>query len=152
MLGVSRVSLGLSASPKGWFCGSLEITRRGTLPCGKDVSGKIDGTALPSVQGLPITKEWTERDDEGRTEDGVEILVSSKDARLIVVVEKEGVYNRLSEERIFDRFPCILVTGKGFPDLATRALGKSRDSLAHCSISSCALTHIIKLCSPRSSP
>ena len=60
MLGVSRVSLGLSASPKGWFCGSLEITRRGTLPCGKDVSGKIDGTALPSVQGLPITKEWTE--------------------------------------------------------------------------------------------
>mmetsp|Transcript_18230 Transcript_18230/g.41265 ORF Transcript_18230/g.41265 Transcript_18230/m.41265 type:complete len:680 (-) Transcript_18230:48-2087(-) len=122
MLGVSRVSLGLSASPKGWFCGSLEITRRGTLPCGKDVSGKIDGTALPSVQGLPITKEWTERDDEGRTEDGVEILLSSKDARLIVVIEKEGVYNRLSEERIFDRFPCILVTGKGFPDLATRAL------------------------------
>ena len=122
MLGVSRVSLGLSASPKGWFCGSLEITRRGTLPCGKDISGKIDGTALPSVQGLPITKEWTERDDKGRTEDGVEILVSSKDARLIVVIEKEGVYNRLSEERIFDRFPCILVTGKGFPDLATRAL------------------------------
>ena len=52
----------------------------------------------------------------------MEIKVSSKNAKVILVIEKEGVYNRLSEERLFDRFPCILVTGKGFPDLATRAL------------------------------
>ncbi|KAL3776264.1 hypothetical protein ACHAW5_003857 [Stephanodiscus triporus] len=122
VLGVSRRSLGLSASPKGWFCGCVEIIRRGTLPSGKDISGSIDGTALLSVQGLPITREWTERDESGRTEDGVEIRIASKLAKAILVIEKEGVYNRLSEERIFDRFPCILVTGKGFPDLATRAL------------------------------
>ena len=122
VLGVSRRSLGLFASPKGWFCGCVEITRRGTLPSGKDVSGTIDGTALFSIQGLPITKEWTERDENGCTSDGVEVQVFSKDAKVILVIEKEGVYNRLSEERIFDRFPCILVTGKGFPDLATRAL------------------------------
>jgi len=124
ILGVSRRSLGLSASPKGWFCGCVEITSIGTLPSsGKDVSGCIDGTALSSIQGLPITKEWTERDSStGCTTDGVEIKISSKNAKVIVVIEKEGVYNRLSEERIFDRFPCILVTGKGFPDLATRAL------------------------------
>jgi meiotic recombination protein SPO11 len=122
VLGVSRRSLGLSASPKGWFCGCVEISRRGTLPSGQNVSGTIDGTALLSVQGLPITREWTERDIHGRTEDGVEIKLTSKNARAILVIEKEGVYNRLSEERIFDRFPCILVTGKGFPDLATRAL------------------------------
>ena len=123
ILGVSRRSLGLSASPKGWFCGCLEITRKGTLPSGKDVSGTIDGTALSSIQGLPITREWTERDESGCTEDGVEITITAKDdAKVILVIEKEGVYNRLSEDRIFDRFPCILVTGKGFPDLATRAL------------------------------
>ena len=122
LLSVSRRSLGLSASPKGWFCGCVEIIRKGTLPSGKDVSGSIDGTALSSIQGLPITREWTERDKSGRTDDGVEIKVTSKNAKVILVVEKEGVYNRLSEERIFDRFPCILVTGKGFPDLATRAL------------------------------
>ncbi|EED90408.1 spo11-like protein, partial [Thalassiosira pseudonana CCMP1335] len=58
----------------------------------------------------------------GFADDGVEIKVTSKDAKVIVVIEKEGVYNKLSEERIFDDFPCILVTGKGFPDLATRAL------------------------------
>ncbi|KAL3803728.1 hypothetical protein HJC23_003782 [Cyclotella cryptica] len=122
ILGVPRRALGLSASPKGWFCGCVEVTRRGTLPSGKDISGSIDGTALSSIQGLPITREWIERDDEGFTEDGVEIKVASKDAKVIVVIEKEGVYNRLAEERIFDKFPCIIVTGKGFPDLATRAL------------------------------
>ena len=125
VLGVSRRSLGLSASPKGWFCGCVEITRRGTLPSGKDVSGTIDGTALSSIQGLPITREWIERDEEGRNEQGVEISVSSKGAKCILVIEKEGVFNRLSEERLYDRFPCIMVTGKGFPDLCTRALVKT---------------------------
>ena len=86
------------------------------------MSGIVDGTSLLSVQGLPITREWTERDERGRTEDGVEIRLTSRRARVILVIEKEGVYNRLSEERIYDRMPCILVTGKGFPDLATRAL------------------------------
>ena len=90
---------------KGWFCGCVEITRRGTLLSGKDVSGSIDGTALSSIQGLPITREWTERDENGFTDDGVEIKVTSKDAKVIVVIEKEGVYNKLSEERIFDDFP-----------------------------------------------
>lgn len=90
---------------KGWFCGCVEITRRGTLPSGKDVSGSIDGTALSSIQGLPVTREWVERDEEGFTEDGVEIKVVSKDAKVIVVIEKEGVYNRLAEERIFEKFP-----------------------------------------------
>ena len=29
---------------------------------------------------------------------------------------------RLSEDRFYERFPCILITGKGFPDMATRAM------------------------------
>jgi hypothetical protein len=37
------------------------------------------------------------------------------DAQCIIVAEKEGVYTRLSEDRFFDRVPCILVTGKGTP-------------------------------------
>ena len=69
------------------------------------MSGSIDGTALSSIQGLPITREWIDRDEKGLTDDGVEIKVSSKDAKVILVIEKEGVYNRLAEERIFDRFP-----------------------------------------------
>jgi len=46
-------------------------------------------------------------------------------ATCILVIEKEGIYTRLSEDRIFDSVPCILVTGKGYPDVATRAFVKS---------------------------
>jgi hypothetical protein len=46
----------------------------------------------------------------------------SSDAEFILVIEKEGVYTRLSEDRFYDRIPCILITGKGFPDVATRAM------------------------------
>ncbi len=89
----------------GWFCGCIEIVRNGTV---------VDGRAL--VQGVPITREWlldpTQRD----------FVIRSCTAKCILVVEKEGVYNRLSEDGFYDKYPCILVTGKGFPDLATRAM------------------------------
>ena len=39
-------------------------------------------------------------------------------------MEKEGIYSRLSEDRFFDKVPCIIVTGKGVSDLATRAFVK----------------------------
>jgi meiotic recombination protein SPO11 len=72
-----------------------------------------DASALSSVHGLPVTREWleSERDFSLKTT-----------AKFILVIEKEGIYTRLSEDRFFERVPCILVTGKGYPDLATRAL------------------------------
>ena len=73
-----------------------------------------DGSNLPSVQGLPITREWIDGNDD--------FEIRSTNARCIVAIEKEGVYNRLSEDRFFEHYPCILVTGKGFPDLASRAM------------------------------
>jgi meiotic recombination protein SPO11 len=42
--------------------------------------------------------------------------------RFILVIEKEGIYHRLCEEGFHMRVPCIMVTGCGFPDIATRAL------------------------------
>lgn len=91
----------------GWFCGSLEIIRNGNI---------TDAQALSSIQGLPITREWF---------DWKQLFQMRTTARFILVVEKEGIYNRLSEDRLFERIPCILVTGKGFPDLATRAFVSS---------------------------
>ena len=43
-------------------------------------------------------------------------------AKCILIIEKEGIYLRLSEDRFFDKYPCIIITGKGYPDIATRAL------------------------------
>ena len=73
-----------------------------------------DATVLPSVQGLPITREWIDGNDD--------FEIHSRNAKCILVIEKEGVYNRLSEDGFYDTFPCILVTAKGFPDLASRAM------------------------------
>ena len=149
LLGVPRISMGLYASPKGnkqttkqvdiliyctfvcggesnltnnvsfnystilgWYCGSIEIIQNGTI---------TDATTLSSVQGLPITREWIDVSECGNSNNEDEFVIRSN-ARCILVIEKEGVYIRLSEDRFFERIPCILVTGKGFPDLATRAL------------------------------
>ena len=42
------------------------------------------------------------------------------DAEFVLLVEKDAAYNRLAEDRFYNQFPCILITGKGQPDVATR--------------------------------
>jgi len=146
LLRVPRGALGLAASPRGWFCGCVEIVRRRRAGGGdgadeddasenenENTSSRVDGTALSSVQGLPITREWIDRSatptataksrgGSGASPPPFQFEITSRNAKCILVIEKEGVYNRLSEDRFFDRCPSILVTGKGYPDLATRAL------------------------------
>ena len=43
-------------------------------------------------------------------------------ASCVLVVEKDSVFRRLVDDRFIERLPCVLITGCGFPDLATRAL------------------------------
>lgn len=52
----------------------------------------------------------------------LEKLVMKSDARYIIVVEKHAIFQRLAEDRIFNQIPCILITAKGYPDIATRFL------------------------------
>jgi DNA topoisomerase VI subunit A len=100
VLNVPRSSLGLYASPKGWCCGCLELYNQ-------DGDLIWNGRAL-DVHGMAITMHSQKASIRS-------------DAKCIIVIEKEGVYNRLSEDKFFlDYYPCILVTGKGFPDVATR--------------------------------
>ena len=123
----SRQSLGLVASPRGWFCGSIDVYKAHTNEL------KFNGRELDS-HGMAITPSTYDNpcyfnvlDDmdrvankEGDDENANAIRIES-DARCILVIEKEGIYTRLSEDKFFLRyFPCILVTGKGFPDIATR--------------------------------
>uniref|UniRef100_A0A7C8YQ67 DNA topoisomerase (ATP-hydrolyzing) n=1 Tax=Opuntia streptacantha TaxID=393608 RepID=A0A7C8YQ67_OPUST len=44
------------------------------------------------------------------------------DARYIIVIEKHAIFQRLAEDRFFNQIPSILITAKGYPDLATRFL------------------------------
>ncbi|XP_021922584.1 meiotic recombination protein SPO11 isoform X2 [Zootermopsis nevadensis] len=45
------------------------------------------------------------------------------DAQFVLLVEKDATFQKLLDEGVLERLgPCILVTGKGFPDVATRLL------------------------------
>ncbi|KAJ0605278.1 putative DNA topoisomerase (ATP-hydrolyzing) [Helianthus annuus] len=50
----------------------------------------------------------------------LEKLTMKTDARYIFVIEKHAIFQRLAEDRVFNQIPCILITAKGYPDLATR--------------------------------
>lgn len=36
------------------------------------------------------------------------------------LVEKEAAYMRLAEDRFYNKYPCVVITAKGQPDVATR--------------------------------
>jgi DNA topoisomerase VI subunit A len=50
--------------------------------------------------------------------DNIEVLES--DAEFILVLEKDAAMIRLSEARWWRQYPCIILTGKGAADMATR--------------------------------
>ena len=42
------------------------------------------------------------------------------DAMFILLVEKDAAFMRLAEDRFYNTYPCIILTAKGQPDVATR--------------------------------
>jgi meiotic recombination protein SPO11 len=42
------------------------------------------------------------------------------DAEFILLVEKEAAFMRIAEDRFYNKYPCIVITAKGQPDVATR--------------------------------
>jgi len=129
LLQVPRISMGLCASPRGWFSGMLKVSRRVQGSNMQQPQYTVqDGSVPPTIQGFPITREWMDLaaafmtptlDHSIRLSSEFEI---TSDAKCIIVVEKEGIYTRLNEDNFYDWYPCILITSKGFPDLATRAM------------------------------
>lgn len=58
---------------------------------------------------VPITEQLTKFD------------FAHSEAKFLLVVEKDSVFQRLLDERWAERFPnSILVTGRGYPDICTR--------------------------------
>lgn len=43
-------------------------------------------------------------------------------AHYILVVEKETVFQRLANDKFCERNRCIVITGRGYPDIPTRRL------------------------------
>lgn len=98
MLGVTRASLNVVASTKGIVVGRISFKESGDF---------IDCTKM-GVGGKAITPMIDQITD------------LDSDAEFVLVVEKEAAFMRLAEDRFYDYVPCIVVTGKGQPDMATR--------------------------------
>lgn len=91
-----RHRLGLHASSRGWFAGPVTILGR--------------ASTADDWEARPITADWLRQ---------FPLPVEAPGARCILIVEKEGIFQRILEDGGIPG--CIIITGKGFPDLATRA-------------------------------
>ncbi len=98
MLYTTRNSTHIVASAKGACIGRLRI---------RDRSDIIDLEGL-GTGGWMISPML----------DNIEILES--DAEFILVLEKDAAMIRLSEDRFWRKYPCIILTAKGAADIATR--------------------------------
>ena len=98
MIGCTRSNLHVVASDKGLVVGRISFYEDGDfIDCTKMGVG---GKAIPPYI------------------DKIEDIQS--DAEFVLLVEKEAAYMRMAEDRFYHRYPCIVITAKGQPDVATR--------------------------------
>lgn len=98
MIGCTRSNLHVVASDKGLVVGRIQFEEDGDyIDCTKMGVG---GKAIPPYI------------------DKIEKIQS--DAEFILLVEKEAAYMRMAEDRFYHKYPCIIITAKGQPDVASR--------------------------------
>ncbi|MFW9831349.1 MAG: hypothetical protein ACFFD8_06200 [Candidatus Thorarchaeota archaeon] len=102
LLNTNRESTHIVASAKGSVLGRLVL---------EDSGDQIDCTRL-GTGGWSITPFL----------DRVEIVES--DAEFLLIVEKDAAMLRLSEVKWWNHYPCILLTAKGSPDIASRIFAR----------------------------
>ncbi|KAM9589972.1 meiotic recombination protein SPO11 isoform 3-T3 [Trichechus inunguis] len=106
LLKVPRRSLHILSTSKGLIAGNLSyIEEDGTRV---NCTGCSTAVAVPSnIQGL-------------------------RNAKFLLIVEKDATFQRLLDDNFCSKMsPCIMVTGKGVPDLNTRLLVKKLWDLFH---------------------
>jgi len=98
MVGATRTSLRVIASEKGVVVGCIQFNESGDeIDCMKQgKSGKAIPAQINDVTNIRGT------------------------ARFILLVEKEAAFQRLAEDRFYRQYPCIIMTAKGQPDVASR--------------------------------
>ncbi|WVZ94999.1 hypothetical protein U9M48_040814 [Paspalum notatum var. saurae] len=101
LLRCTRQSLGVMASSRGALIGHLVLHE----PDEEQIDCSILGASGHAITGdLNLLSR----------------LKLYSDARYIIVVEKDAIFQRLAEDRLYNQLPCILITAKGYPDIASR--------------------------------
>lgn len=100
--GLSRAALNVSAVAKGLVAGAVTLHRND----GSNVAANIDreGMLVPSLKDI--------------------LAVDMKSVNWILVIEKEATFRSIAAGPFWDKITThgIILTGKGYPDLSTRAL------------------------------
>ena len=98
MMGCTRTSLNVVASEKGVVVGQLGFFDSGDwIDCTRmGVGGKAIPPFIDRVTGM------------------------AGSAQFVLLVEKDAAFMRLAEDRFYLTFPCVIITAKGQPDVATR--------------------------------
>ncbi|KAA6383613.1 MAG: putative Meiotic recombination protein SPO11 [Streblomastix strix] len=97
-LAVPRAELNIYASPKGFAIGNISFKENGT-----------ETNARNSVFLINPMSDYT----------GTLTLQSS--SKFILIVEKDAIFQQLADEKFYEQQECILITGKGYPDIGTLA-------------------------------
>ncbi|KAJ8764900.1 hypothetical protein K2173_010365 [Erythroxylum novogranatense] len=103
LLQCSRFSLGIMASSRGVVAGRLLL---------QEPDQEVIDCSTCGSSGYAISGDLNLLDK----------LNMNTDARYVIVVEKHAIFHRLAEDRLFNQIPSILITAKGYPDIATRFL------------------------------
>jgi len=108
MIGCTRSSINVVASEMGIVVGKIIFDDDGdTIDCTKmGVGGKAIPPSIDRVTNV------------------------RGDAEFILLIEKDAAFMRLAEDRFYNTYPCVIISGKGQPDVATRLfLNKVRSAL-----------------------
>ncbi|NXC82320.1 SPO11 protein, partial [Cercotrichas coryphoeus] len=101
MLKIPRRSLHVLATTKGFVAGNLSYM--------EEDGTKVNCTCSATAVTVPSNVQ------------GIKNLTSH--ARFILIVEKDATFQRLLDDDFFNKVsPCIMITGRGVPDLNTRLL------------------------------
>ena len=102
ILDALREELGIFAATKGKLAGPLKLRDRGDLINTAKLGSS--GYGIPSI-----------------VEDNT-IQFEDHNAKFVLVIEKEQMWNRLNEDKFWQKHNCIIVTGKGQPARGDRRM------------------------------
>lgn len=109
--GVPRSALNVTAAAKGLFAGAFELCRRDGSTM--DAAADPEGTLIPALKDI--------------------LSVSMSKVKWILVIEKEATFRSIAGSEFWSTIvhQGITMTGKGYPDLSSRAILRflSRPSL-----------------------
>jgi len=141
MLGLKRHEMGIYPAAKGLVAGLIRFRFLNSRTMSNGDNGEdegevhdepwVDCCAQSACEGVKISQKWVAcsetlldmqipRGGGGGVGGGGDAALPRP--KFLVIVEKEGIFHRLCEDRWFlDGVPSIVVTGCGYPDVPSRA-------------------------------